>query len=115
MSQAMIGNKNGLGKVCSERTKKKISDAQKGKVLTEEHRKNISKAKKGKTHKTISDEAKKKISDAHEKKQVFCKELNMVFPSVQECARQLGLYATNVSKCCMGKIKSTGGYHLSYA
>ena len=115
MSQSMMGNKNGLGKACSEEKKKKISDAQKGKVLTKEHRENISKAKKGKTHKTISDEAKKKISDAHKKKPVFCEELNTIYPSIQECARQLKIEPTTICACCKGRIKSIHGYHFSYA
>ena len=95
--------------------KEKISAAQKGRSFTDEHKANISKAKKGKTHKSISVEARKKISDAHDKKPVFCLELDKVFPSIQECARQLGLQPTTVCACCKRRIKSTGGYHLSYA
>ena len=114
MSVSMRGNKNGAGKVCSEEKKKKISDAQKGKTLTEEHRANISKAKRGKTHKTLSKESRQKIADSHEKKAVFCQELNRQFPSIQECARELGLYATNICKCCKNKIKTTGGFHFYY-
>lgn len=114
MSQKMIGNKNGLGKVCSDEKKSKISAAQKGRTFTEEHKQNISKAKKGKTHAPISTEARRKISEAHEKKMVYCDETNTVYPSIQECARQLGLYPTSVCKCCKKKIKTTGGYHISY-
>lgn len=114
MSKAMKGNKNGLGKKCSEEKKKKISKAQKGRRFTEEHKKNISKAKKGKTHKPISLEARKKIAEAHEKKRIICVELNIIFPSIQECARALNLHATNICKCCKGKIKSTGNLHFQY-
>ena len=114
MSKAMQGNKNGLGKVCSEEKKKKISLAQKGRSFTEEHKKAISKAKKGKTHKTLSAESRKKIADAHDKTPVYCLETNTVYESIQECARQLQLWATLVCKVCKGKLKSTGGYHISY-
>lgn len=94
--------------------KHKISKAQKGRKLTEEHKMKLSKAKAGKTHASPSEETKKKISDSHDKKPIYCIETNTVYPSVQECARQLKLYATNICKCCKGKIKSTGGYHLQY-
>lgn len=114
MSVAMMGNKNGLGKPCSEEKKRKISVAQKGKKLSDEHRENISKAKKGKTHKPISEEARQKISDKHKKKPVFCEELNMVFPSIHHCARQLNLNATLICRCCKGRGKTTGGYHFTY-
>lgn len=114
MSKSMMGNQNGLGKKCSEEKKKKISDAQKGRKFTEEHKLAISKAKSGKTHRSIDDVARKKIADAHDKKKVYCYETDTIYESIQECARQLKLYATNVCKACKGKIKSIGGYHLSY-
>lgn len=114
MSSAMIGNKNGFGKTCSEEKKEKIAMAQRGRKFTKEHRDAISKAKKGKTHKSLSIESRKKIADAHDKKCVYCEETQTVYESIQECARQLHLYATLVCKVCKGKLKSTGGYHLSY-
>lgn len=114
MSQSMKGNKNGLGKPCSEEKKEKIRVAQIGKTLTKEHREAISNAKRGKTHKSLDEKSRKKIADAHDKKPVYCKETNVVYESVQECARQLGLWATLVCKVCKKKLKTTGGYHLSY-
>ena len=114
MSAAMMGNTNGAGHPCSEEKKKKISDAQKGRKFTNEHKENISKAKKGKSHEPPSEETRKKISASHEKSPVYCEETGIVYESIQECARQLSLYATVVCKCCKGKLKSTGGYHLKY-
>lgn len=114
MSQSMMGNKNGLGKPCSEEKKEKIRAAQIGKTLSKEHRKAISKAKKGKTHKPLNKESRKKIADKHIKTPVYCKETDTIYESIQECARQLGLWATLVCKVCKGKLKTTGGYHLSY-
>ena len=114
MSQSMMGNQNGLGKVCSEEKKKKISEAQKGKTLTEEHRKAISKAKKGKTHKSLNAESRKKIADAHKKCPVYCEETDTIYESIQECARQLNIPATNICRICKGKMKSTKGYHFRY-
>ncbi len=114
MSEGMIGNKNGLGHACSEEKKRKISEAQKGRRLTEEHKEKLSAAKKGIPRGPMNDEIKKKISKSHAKLQVFCEETGVIYESVQACSRQLGLYATNVCKCCRGKIKTTGGYHLTY-
>lgn len=109
-----MGNKNGLGKPCSEEKKEKIRSAQIGKTLSKEHREAISKAKKGKTHKSLNEESRKKIADAHVKTPVYCEETNTIYESIQECARQLNLWATLVCKVCKGKLKTTGGYHLSY-
>ena len=110
----MRGNQNGLGHPCSEEKKKKISEAQKGRKFTEEHKQKLSEAAK-KHHVPCSEEKKKKLSQNYpNKKQVYCVELNTVYESVQECARQLGLQATNVSKVCKGKLHTTGGYHLKY-
>lgn len=114
MSVAMRGNKNGVGKECSMEKRRKISESQKGRKLTDEHRKKLSNAKKGKHHASPSQETRKKISDSHKKKAVYCQELNEVFPSIQECARSLGLQATLICACCKGKHKTTGGFHFQY-
>lgn len=114
MSQRMMGNKNGLGKLCAEETKEKISKAQKGRHLTEEHKAKLSLAKKGKSHASPTEEVRKKISNSHKKNPVLCIENETVYESIQECARQLGLWATLVCKCCKGKLGSTGGLHFCY-
>lgn len=114
MSKAMMGNKNGLGHPCSEEKKKKISDSQKGRKLSEEHKRKLSEAAKQR-HVPCSQDKRKKLSQNYPKqKQVYCVETDKVYRSVQECARQLHLYATNISKVCKGIHKTTGGYHLRY-
>jgi len=114
ISKALQGNKNNLGHPCSEEKKRKISEAQKGRQFTEEHKKKLSEAAK-KRHTPCSEEKKKKLSQSYpNKKPVRCIELNIVYPSIQECARQLNLYATNITKACKGKIHTTGGYHFEY-
>ena len=114
MSKSMMGNKNGLGKPCSEEKKRKISSAQKGKKFSEEHKHAISMAKKGKTHKSLSLESRKKSADSHKKNRVFCVETDTIYESIHECARQLNISATLVCRTCKGKQEATGGYHLSY-
>lgn len=114
LSNSMRGNKNGLGKPCSLEKRKKISDAQKGTHFTDEHRLNISKAKTGKPHAPCSEETKKKISDKHTKNKVYCTETDTIYESIQSCARQLNLEATNICAVCKGKHKTHHGYHFRY-
>lgn len=114
ISQAMIGNKNGLGHPCSPEKAKKISEAQKGRAFTEEHKQKLSEAAKQR-HTPCSEETKKKLSQNYpHKRKVYCEELDTIYDSVQECGRMLGIPATNISKLCNGKGKTLKGYHLRY-
>lgn len=56
----------------------------------------------------------KKVARSHCKK-VYCVELDRVFESAKSAAMQLGLFDSNIAKCCKGKYKTTGGYHWEYA
>lgn len=113
-SKAMMGNKNGLGKPCSKEKALKISKAQKGKHLSKEHKEKLSQSAK-KRHVPCSDEKRKVLQNSHPNmKMVYCEETDAIYKSVQECARQLNVPATNVSKVCKGKLKTVKGYHLHY-
>lgn len=114
LSQRLKGNKNCLGRVLSEEVRRKIGDAQRGRKFTIEHRKKISEAKKGRTHKPISIEARQKIANSHKKKAVYCEETKQIFVSIQECARQMNIDATNICACCKGKHKICKGFHFRY-
>lgn len=114
ISQAMIGNRNGLGHPCSPEKAKKISEAQKGRTFTEEHKQKLSEAAKQR-HTPCSEETKKKLSQNYShKRKVYCEELDTIYDSVQECGRILGIPATNISKLCNGRGKTLKGYHLRY-
>ena len=47
-------------------------------------------------------------------KKVYCVELDRIFSSTQEVKRLLGLNQGNVSACCRGELKTSGGYHWQY-
>ncbi len=114
ISQAMMGNSNGLGHPCSEDKKKKISNAQKGRTFTEEHKQKLSDAAQNRKV-PCSDKKKKILSENYpNKKKIYCKELDKIFDSIQECGRELEIPATNISKLCKGRGKTLRGYHLSY-
>ena len=46
---------------------------------------------------------------------VYCVELDKVFKSGKEAAKELGISNQNITSCCKGKLKTTGGYHWRYA
>lgn len=114
ISHSMMGNTNGLGHPCSDEKKRKISESQKGRTFTEEHKQKLSTAAKQR-HVPCSEEKKKKLSQNYpNKRKVYCEELDIIYESVQECGRQLGIPATNITKLCNGKGKTLKGYHLRY-
>ena len=47
-------------------------------------------------------------------KPVYCIELNKVYESQTAAAKELGLYPNNISRCCHGTLKTTGGYHFRF-
>ena len=117
------------GKHLSDETKTKISEAKKGKYLSDETKTKISEAKKGKYHpmygKHLSEEHKQKIGEANKgkyvgennpsAKAVYCYEKNEIRLTTKEWSEELCLYISNITKCCKGERKSTGGYHFRYA
>ena len=113
ISQALMGNQNNLGHSCSEEKKKKISEAQKDREFTKEHKQKLYEAAKNR-HVPCSEEKKQTLKEKSHKKPVYCEELDKVFESVQECGRQLGIPATNITKLCNGRGKTLKGYHLRY-
>lgn len=114
MSKSMLGNKNGLGKICSEEKKKKISEAQLGKVISAETRLKQSEAAKRRGGHSFTDEQKKKISDSHIKKSIYCVELDTAYESIQACGKALGIPATSICAVVRGRHKSTKGLHFIY-
>lgn len=47
-------------------------------------------------------------------KKIYCKELDRVFESQAAAARELGLDKCSISKVCLGKQHTTGGFHFEF-
>ena len=47
-------------------------------------------------------------------KKVFCIELNKIFLSTREAARELNIDYSRIGKVCRGQAKTAGGYHWKY-
>lgn len=100
------------GRTFSCETRKKMSDAAKGRIMSAETRRKIGDASKGRI---MSEETKQKISKSHQKKKVYCEETNVVYNSIAEASKMLGLERTNICAVCRGKHLHTKGYHFKYA
>ena len=72
---------------------RRSGEAQKGKKLSEEHKMKIGKALA---------------------KNVLCVETGEVFESAHDAQRKTGVYQSNISMACNGKLKSAGGFHWKW-
>lgn len=134
ISKANMGNQYGKGHILSDEHKRKISEAMKGNQHTkglkmpehvkrilfesrqnEEVRKKISIANTGKKQ---TDEHKRKNSESHKglgAKKVVCIETGIIYDSIKEAARAIGIKGTgHISACCRGDRETCGGYHWCY-
>ena len=133
MSKAKKGENNPMyGKHRDDETKSKLSEVMKGKYcgekhpmwgkhLTEEQKRKISEALKGEKHpmwgKHLDDETKDKIRLRHNKPVIqFTKEGTFVaeYESTLVAKNITGINSSNISKCCLGKRKSAGGFKWAY-
>ena len=96
------------GKALSEEHKQKLSEANKGKELSEETKRKMSEAKQGK----LGSECQNSKKVAQYDKQTL--ELIKIWDSLSDVTRELGINQGNISKCCKGKLKSTGGFVWKY-
>ena len=129
LSLALTGNKNCLGRNMDEKTREKISKANKGRVHSEESKEKIRRARVGtksspETCKKIGEansrrgqtqHAKDKISKANsgsnngKAKKVICLNNNMVFGTITEATVWAGLKdPSGINGCCKGRYKTAG-------
>lgn len=47
-------------------------------------------------------------------KGIKCKETGVVYPSISECSRQMGIGSSSISRAVNGLIESTKGYHFEF-
>ena len=100
-----------IGIKLSEETKEKMRKARLGRPVSEETKKKIGDANRGRT---LPREAVKRSHDK-QKKRVYCRELDRYFKCAGDAQNELGIDACNIRSCCLGRLKSAGGYHWEYA
>ena len=119
-------SKSRLGIVFSDEHKEKLRQASLGRKLSDEHKEKLLKTHLGKK---LSNATKQKMSDAQKgkrlgkdnprSKSIDQYEKNGTFiqtwDSIQQAARSLGLHASAISNCCIGNLKSTGGFVFKYS
>lgn len=109
-----------IGKPCSEETKRKISEANKGKVRTKEALENLSKARKGlklNREYIVTDEARKKTALTLSGGKIFSLigPDNTIYDNIvnlTDFARQHNLSQGNLWSLVSGKYKSHKGFRL---
>lgn len=74
-----------------------------GKKFSDEHKAKIGIKHKGKK---LSEKTKALLRAAHEKKPVYCLELDRVFESISVASKELYLKSSHISECCRGKRKT---------
>lgn len=102
------------GREVSEETREKMRQAQLGKRHTEESKQRMREAKLGKKL-SAETRAKMRISNRGKRvKKVFCVELDRIFNSLGEAEEVTGAAHENISKVCLGKRRTAGGYHWEF-
>lgn len=109
------------GKKPSAECIRKSIESHKGKHRSVETRKKISEANKGKSSpwkgKHLSTETRQKLSESHKGKNakaVICVETGILYSSIAEAAKSIGVAYPNISRVLHGVQKTCGGYHWKY-
>ena len=99
MSESKKGKR---GHPCSDEQKKIARLANTGKILSESTRKKISEANKG------------NIPFNKNLKPVYCVELDRAFDNASSASKELKISSSNIISCCEKHRKTCGGYHWFY-
>ena len=91
--------------------KEKVRQINLGKHLSKEQRHKMSESQKKRYQKPEEIENRSKLS----KKKVRCIEQNIIYDSIQESAKAVGLSSgCDIGRVCSGKRKTAGGYHWEF-
>ena len=88
---------------------------------SEESKHRMSENRKGKGLHEFSEEHKRKIKEHHaggsDKKRVLCCETGMIFESINDAAKCIGINKKMISNCCRNvpHYKTASGYHWKFA
>lgn len=111
------------GRKVSPEAREKMRQAKLGVKQSPEH---VAASAKARVGRPCSEETKRKISEHHtgkklpyeqfnsRRKPIFCTTNETSYPSVTEAAQALKLETSNISRCCKGVFKQTGGYQFRY-
>lgn len=105
----------------SEETKNKIRDAQIGKPKNKATCLKMSESAKRRWSAKNATEQREHFRQMYSggnsavAKCVMCTETGMMYPTIREAARSLGIDETTISRCCRGQRKTAGGWHWEYA
>ena len=116
-----VNNPN-FGKHLSVETRQKMSEALKGRIAwnkgqkgvqhySSETRLKMSESHKGTNH---SAETRKKIGESNAKA-IICVETGILYSSITEASKSIGVTIGAISCVLRGKSKTSGGYHWKYA
>lgn len=115
------GERNGMfGKKHSKETKAKIASKASGRIFTEETKNKMSESRKGSGNhrfgKEISENQKNVLEYANKlrKKQVLCHQNNILYKSIKDASRDLGLSDTGIANVCNGKFKKLKGLTFEF-
>lgn len=106
-----------LGKHHTEEAKSRMSAAKLGKSLSEEHREKVRLAGLGRV---VSQETRTKIRDTHRRKgaynakEVLCKETGVVYKSISEASREVGVSRDLIRFSCRDPNKAVDGFHWEF-
>ena len=120
LSMSLKGRKSwNKGIAMREETKEKLSKIRKGKPsprkgvkLSIETRKKISESKKG--IKPSENCRIKMINNNHKAKKVYCIETNKIYSSARQCALDMGLERSSITRVCNKQLKQTKKYHFEW-
>ena len=122
ISEAQTGQKNHMfGKKNIFLSRTGIEHHRYGKASPMKGRKHSEKTKKIMSEsnirfwygKTFSFEHKNKLS-IKKQKAIICIENNTIYKSIKEASDKLNLKHSSISRVCLGKRKTTGGYHFAF-